>query len=187
VYIRAFQSAEDFAIALAHEIGHSSGLGLNDPVHNGHSDDPGNLMYGFLKVRTGTAITDAQKQVIRQAAARRARNTQHGRLTDALGYGSRAHLDRATGWLFAETLGGDLEIAIVLAGLHPSGAVRSRFQMLFDVDDDRTTGGTFGPFAGVDKVLDIALVGGVPFTAPGALTVSVLDVASGTPTAGAPR
>ena len=55
-----------------------------------------------------------------------------------------------------------------------------RFAMLFDTDNDPSTGGTFGLVRGVDKVVEVSLRGSGPFTPPdGAMTVSVLDVASG--------
>ena len=134
--------------------------------------------------RTGSELTDTQKQIIRQGARQHARNTEHGSWTDDIGDVSRSHIDLFMGSLFAKTLAGDLEMVITLAGLHPSGStVNSRFAMLFNTDNDLSTGGTFGSFGGVDKVVEVSLAGRFPFTAPdGAMTVSVLDVASGTST-----
>ena len=117
--------------------------------------------------RTGSELTEAQKQIIRQGARQRARNTEHGSWTDDIGDVSRSHIDLFMGSLFAETLAGDLEIVITVAGLHPSGStVNSRFAMLFDTDNDPSTGGTFGSFAGVDKVVEISLWVGSPSRRP---------------------
>jgi hypothetical protein len=188
VNLAAFQSADSLAIALAHELAHSWGLGppfyLGDDG-SGHSNDPNNLMWPNTETgRTGSGLTETQKQIIRQGAKQHAKNTEHGSWTDDIGDVSRSHIDLFMGSLFAETLAGDLEMVITVAGLHPSGStVNSRFAMLFDTDNDPSTGGTFGSFGGVDKVVEVSLAGRFPFRAPdGAMTVSVLDVASGTST-----
>jgi len=107
----------------------------------------------------------------------------HGSWTDAIGDVSQGFIDLFSGSLFAENLNSNLEIVINVAGLFPSTNVNTKFQMFFDTDNNPATGGTFGAFRGIDKVLTITLTGQFPFTAPiGSLTAALLDVASGTST-----
>jgi hypothetical protein len=99
---------------------------------------------------------------------------------DDAGDVTRPHIDLTVGELFATDLRGDLEIAIRLAGPHPSTPLSSRFQMLFDVDNNPATGGAVGAHSGIDKVLEVALAGQFPFTAPvGSITATLRDVATG--------
>lgn len=141
-----------------------------------HVDDPDNLM---SESGSGTELTDEQIEDIRDDAKRRARNTEHSGWTDAIGDVSDVFIDVYIGSLFADDLTSDLEIAINVAGLFPFSNVNTTFDMFFDTDNSLATGGTFGSFTGIDKVLEISLTGKFPFTAPdGTLTAELMDVAS---------
>jgi Nidogen-like/Thrombospondin type 3 repeat len=182
---------------LAHEFGHVFGLGSSghivddkgtaDPSddvladNDAHAPFPNNLMSGDS---FGSALTNTQKKTIKEAAKKRGRNSEHGSWTDETGEVSLPHIDLFMGSLFAEDLTGDLEMTINLAGLHPDATdVNSRFEVLFDTDNDSATGVIFGSLPGIDRILEISLTGRFPFTPPaGSMTARLVDVASGAST-----
>jgi hypothetical protein len=177
---------------MAHEFGHVflgdhviDDRGTPDPGDDIHTDadghdltDPDNLMFGPSQ---GDKLTDDQIQQLNQSARTRARNSEHGSWVDDIGDVGRPHIDLFVGSVFAPNLAGDLDIAIVVGGLHPDGtAVSSRFELLFDSDNNVATGTAIGSFAGIDRIVEIALVGRFPFVAPdGTFTATVREAISG--------
>ena len=155
----------------------------------GHDEDPGDedhlMAPKLLPDRPqGTELTEDQIIEIRKGCKKRAERSEHGGFADEIGDVSLSRIDLLAGSLFAEDLASGLEITITIAGLHSeSEEVNSTFEMFFNVDGDETTGGSFGSFVGVDKVLELSLAGAFPFQEPGgSVTANLLDVASGTTT-----
>ena len=159
---------------LAHEIGHTAGLP--------HRDDENNLMEG--KSGGGSQLDPAQQLAVQIAAIRRRPNSEHRAWTDPKGDASPGYIDLRLGSLFAQSLAGNLEIASSLAGFFPTGAdVNVRLEVLFDTDNNPSTGASIGSQAGVDKRLQVTLAGQFPFTAPrGTMSAALIDVASGAST-----
>ena len=138
-------------------------------------------LLGGVAVIIAIALLGAQedkRQLHKKGTRTPAQDTEHASWTDDIGDVSHGFIDLYIGSLFAEDLTGDLEIAINVAGLHPVGTtVKTKFEMFFNTDNDSATGAGFGPFSGIDKILEISLRGQFPFTgAAGALTASLMDV-----------
>jgi len=128
----------------------------------------------LLAVAVALAPAQQPKQTPKEA------RSLHGSWTDPLGDVTQGLIDLWFGSLFAEDLASDLEIGTNIAGFFPNSLVSVRVEMFFDTDNDSATGGIFGSFSGVDKVLEISLTGQFPFTAPdGAIVANLVDVASG--------
>ena len=158
---------------LAHEIGHTAGLP--------HRDDENNLMEG--RSGGGSHLDPAQQLAVQIAAIRRRANSEHRAWTDPIGDASPGYIDLRLGSLFAQSLAADLEIQASLAGFFPAGAVNVRLEVLFDTDNNPSTGVTVGAQTGVDKRLRVTLTGRFPFTAPsGTFNAMLIDVASGVAT-----
>jgi hypothetical protein len=198
---------------LAHEFCHTFSLGRFHTIEGGspfepkadatwhHPSDPQNLMFPFNPTAAGTPrgseLTLPQVRQCRTGGRSRGMSktrvgdpvlvrmdTKHGSWDDPSGDVTSGHVDLVGGTLFAQGELDNLDVLIELGAAHPSGTnVAEQFEMFFDTDDDVATGATFGTFAGIDKVLTIALTGQFPFTAPaGTMATTLLDVASGTVT-----
>jgi hypothetical protein len=158
---------------LAHEIGHTAGLP--------HSNDENNLMEG--RSGGGSQLEPSQQLVVQIAAIRRRANSEHRAWTDPVADASPGYIDLRLGSLFAQSLAGTLEIASSLAGFFPAANVNVRLEVLFDTDNNPSTGVTVGAQTGVDKRLRVTLAGRFPFTAPaGTFDAVLIDVASGVAT-----
>ena len=70
----------DIGSSIAHEFGHVFGLGT------GHHPDRRNLMYEFC---CGTELDDSQIAALKEGAARRATNSEHGSWQDTVGDAAR--------------------------------------------------------------------------------------------------
>ena len=174
VFVRA--TCDDVGYNLAHEIGHTTGLGH---VHG----DTNNLM--DPDTGGGNELSEGQRNAITIAGVRRHANSEHGAWTDQVGEVTRSYIDLRLGSLFSESLTSDLEISTSLAGSFPdTSPVNVRLNVLFDADDNPATGATVGSHSGIDKRLEITLAGHFPFTdTAGTVTATLTDVASGTSTA----
>jgi hypothetical protein len=167
---------------LAHEICHAFGLPELNVVNN--------LMNPLTP---GTELNAAQKRRCKDGAERWAKSkkrrdnpmvvpvdTKHGSWSDEPDDVTKSHIDLFIGSLFAEVPAADLEVSIVLSGVHASGTdIDSQFEIFFNSDNNIDTGSTFGSFGGIDKILRITLTGQFPFTPPvGIMTAEVFDVDS---------
>ncbi|HEX6901892.1 MAG TPA: nidogen-like domain-containing protein [Thermoanaerobaculia bacterium] len=180
----AHEFAHVFTLGAGHLIDDKNTPETGDDVKadsTGHSPDKDNLMYPTDD--GGKKLTPDQIAEIKKGAKTRSKNTEHASWTDETGEVNTGFVDLYVGSLFAEDLGSDLEIGIDVLGRSPGSGVHSVFEVLFDTDGNAGTGGAFGSFSGVEKILKVSLSGHHPFTLPaGTLTAELLDVASGTST-----
>lgn len=191
------------AQTLAHEFCHVFTLGPGHKIdaatkadaQGHHPTDKKNLMWAFAG--GGTALTKDQIAECNKGAKRDGKlkqregdpvietvDTRHGGWTDDTGDVATTTIDLSVGSIYADGPLADLEFYIDVAGPHSAASsVQERIEVYIDADHNAGTGGTFGAFSGIDKVLRIDLNGSFPFTAPvGVLSASLLDVASGSST-----
>jgi len=146
---------------------------------NGHAKDKKNLMYPYNdgdKCKRGTELTPDQIDKIKKDAAKRARakvksetsvgpkDSLHGSWRDQTDPGLPRHVDLIGGTLFAPDPGADLSCVLEMDGFFPDTPVRAEYQLLFDTDNNASTGVSFGgPFQGIDRVLHVQVNGVFPF------------------------
>jgi hypothetical protein len=176
-FVRFTGDVAQMSRTAAHEMSHGFTNGFED------NNDPNNLMAQDFTCQPaqalcGTQLNPDQIAEIQRGAAQRARHSEHGGWTDDIGDVSQAFIDLFFGSIYAPDQTSDLQFVINLAGLFPNTNVNTKFQMFFDTDNNPATGGTFGAFSGIDKVLTISLTGTFPFA--GSMTATLLDVPSGT-------
>jgi hypothetical protein len=162
---------------VAHEMSHAF---TNGP----HSTDPNNLMTPGTACPppgcTGTQLTPAQIAEIQSGGAQRS-HSEHGGWTDATGDVNEPFIDLFNGSLYAPDQASNLQFIINVGGTFPNTAVKTKFELFFDTDNNPATGGNFGTFTGIEKVLTITISGTYPF-ATGGMTATLTDVASNTTT-----
>jgi len=202
IFVKCTGTAKEKGRTIAHEFGHVFTLGSGHKIDgktnadgNGHHPtDKDNLMWGTRP--GGTNLTPDQKKEIQKNAKSRSGNggtkkqsgnpgvvrldTKHGSWTDDMGDAATPYIDLWIGSLFAEGPTANLDVTITVYGLNPTESnVRSRFQVLFNTDNNASTGSTFGSFIGIDKVLGITLNGTYPFASPSEFSAYLYHVASG--------
>jgi hypothetical protein len=180
-FIKSTGNISQMIRTVAHEMSHGF-------TNGAHSTDPNNLMTPSGNCPppgcTGTQLTPAQIAEIQSGAAQRS-HSEHGGWTHTTGSVSEPFIDLFNGSLYAPDQASGLQFVINLAGTFPTTPVNAKFQLFFDTDNNPTTGGSFGTFTGIDKVLTITISGTYPF-AMGGFAATLTDVASNTATTLAP-